>query len=161
MKSVFLLVIWLSLPALLWAGSSTTYSGNVPSDTLSGIIVDTKGKALKSAKTATKNTKIEKKTADGTITGEELRSTGATHFFTALTGRFAGVQVVSGRVTIRGSTSFKSADNEPLFVLDGSIVSFDVLDVINIQDVKSVKVLKTAAKYGSRGANGAIEVSTK
>ncbi|MDE5650212.1 MAG: TonB-dependent receptor plug domain-containing protein, partial [Duncaniella sp.] len=47
----------------------------------------------------------------------------------------------------------------PLYIVDGVQVSS--LDFISIYDVDHVEVLKDASQYGSRGANGAILVTTK
>ena len=99
-----------------------------------------------------------------------------------LQGRAAGVQVVQNSATpgagisvkIRGTNSLRG-NNEPLYVVDGVIISSageDVLPAgggnsgqesqnglngINPRDIESIQVLKDAsatAIYGSRGANG-------
>ena len=105
-----------------------------------------------------------------------------------LQGRAAGVQVVgSGQpgagvsVKIRGANSLRG-NNEPLYVVDGVIVSSAGEDAsvasyngsiqssqngltgINPRDIESIEVLKDAsatAIYGSRGANGVILITTK
>ncbi len=76
------------------------------------------------------------------------------------------------RMLIRGGTSV-NAGSDPLIVIDG--VPFDnaTLDVggyrfsglgaLEADDIKSVQILKgaaSAAKYGSRGANGVIYITT-
>jgi TonB-dependent SusC/RagA subfamily outer membrane receptor len=60
--------------------------------------------------------------------------------------------IIQGISTIYGST-------EPLYVLDGAIVS--TIDGIPPQMVKSIEILKgpSASIYGSRGANGVILVT--
>lgn len=102
----------------------------------------------------------------------------------ALQGRAAGVQVTKNSgtpgggidVRVRGSTSI-SADNQPLFVIDGVPIidgSFsqngvgnagtNALADLNPNDIESIEVLKdasTAAIYGSRGANGVVLITTK
>ncbi len=121
-----------------------------------------------------------------TIKGEEMFKTASTSLDQALQGRASGVQVtqVSGRpggetsIRIRGSSSV-NAGNEPLFVIDGMLVSsnnsdvnasgtagssINALSVINPSDIESIQVLKDAsatALYGSRGANGVVIITTK
>lgn len=77
-----------------------------------------------------------------------------------LKGSVAGVQVTGKSITIRGMSS-PSMTNEPLFVVNGVIVSS--IDDIHPVEVKSVEVLKGAAAsiYGSRGANGVILINLK
>lgn len=81
-----------------------------------------------------------------------------------LQGRVAGVQVVNGRIRIRGINSIQGS-NEPLIVLDGIPLAVDpFMSYINPHDIQSINVLKDAAStaiYGSRGANGVIEIKTK
>lgn len=105
--------------------------------------------------------------------------------------RAAGVQVTQSAgnpnagvsVRIRGTNSLRG-NNEPLYVIDGIIVSSaaednmqvdqstgntgqDVqsgLNGINPRDIESIEVLKDAsatAIYGSRGANGVVLITTK
>ncbi len=81
-----------------------------------------------------------------------------------LQGRVAGVQVINGRIRIRGINSIQGS-NEPLIVLDGIPLAGDPsMSHINPRDVQSINVLKStaaAAIYGSRGSNGVIEIKTK
>ena len=81
-----------------------------------------------------------------------------------LQGRVAGVQVINGRIRIRGVNSIQGS-NEPLIVLDGIPLAVDLYTShINPHDIQSINVLKDAAStaiYGSRGANGVIEIKTK
>jgi len=69
-----------------------------------------------------------------------------------------GVLVNRGQVLIRGFSS-RSLSNEPLFVVDGTPVS-SIAD-IPPQNVESIEVLKgtAGAIYGSRGANGVIQIN--
>jgi len=99
------------------------------------------------------------------ISGEELIRSGYTSVTKALQGRIPGLVVSSsGRpgeeaeLNIRGTNSFY-ADQTPLFVVDGVVV--ESLEIISVYDVDHVEVLKEASIYGSRGANGAILVTTK
>ncbi|MDI6034030.1 TonB-dependent receptor plug domain-containing protein [Flavobacterium sp. LB2P84] len=76
-------------------------------------------------------------------------------------GRLAGVTVTrDNRITIRGVSSIRNI-GDPLFVVDGVIVSS--IDYISPNNVKSVSVLKDAAAsiYGAQGASGVILINTK
>ena len=106
-----------------------------------------------------------------------------------LQGRAAGVQVTQNAanpnsgvsVRIRGTNSLRG-NNEPLYVVDGVIISSAGEDVnavgtgntgqdpqsglngINPRDIERIEILKDAsatAIYGSRGANGVVLITTK
>jgi TonB-dependent SusC/RagA subfamily outer membrane receptor len=69
--------------------------------------------------------------------------------------------VVSGKsIVIQQGHSFFGS-SEPLFVVNGSIVSS--IDYVNPTEVKSITVLKgsQAAIYGVRGSNGVISITLK
>ena len=75
--------------------------------------------------------------------------------------RLPGVRVTSdNRIIIRGVSSFVSSQ-DPLFVVDGQIVSS--IDYILPVDVKDISVLKgaEASIYGARAANGVILIKTR
>ncbi|MDR0430373.1 MAG: TonB-dependent receptor [Tannerellaceae bacterium] len=88
----------------------------------------------------------------------------------ALRGKAAGVNIFSNssqpgaynnRVVIRGNSTIL-ASNEPLYVVDGVVMSD--FHMVNPNDIESIEVLKdasSAAIYGARGANGVILVTTK
>ncbi|MFA5328235.1 MAG: TonB-dependent receptor [Prolixibacteraceae bacterium] len=87
----------------------------------------------------------------------------------ALTGKLAGVQVLSTegspdaemRIRVRGGGSI-TQDNSPLFIVDGFPVN-SISDIAS-SDIQTIDVLKDASStaiYGSRGANGVIIVTTK
>ena len=90
-----------------------------------------------------------------------------------LQGQVPGLVVTSSgelgskpKVRIRGTSSFRKGDasNEPLYVLDGMVISSEAFLTINPEDVEQVKVLKDAAAsalYGIKGANGVIEITSK
>lgn len=96
------------------------------------------------------------------ISGDRLRATGARDIMDALKGLVPGLNVTgpkgSQSVNIRGVHSL-TLSSEPLYLVDGVVVPS--LDFISIYDVDHVEVLKDAPQYGSRGANGAILVTTK
>jgi len=103
---------------------------------------------------------------DVVISGEELRATGENNILWAIAGRVAGVKIVQSNfgestISLRGSgtSSFNAQSTSPVFVLDGTIVSG--IENVSVTDVQQVTIMKNASIYGSRGANGAIIVTTK
>lgn len=102
---------------------------------------------------------------------QDISSRPMVEFGQALSGKVAGVQVLSanGRpgtsstVQIRGIASI-SANSSPLIVVDGNpLPSYD-LNLINSADIESIDILKdasSAAIYGSRGGNGVVLITTK
>ena len=78
-----------------------------------------------------------------------------------LRGQLPGVSVSrDNRITIRGVSSLRNI-SDPLFVVDGVIVSS--IDYISPNNVKKVSVLKgaEASIYGSQGSSGVIVIKTK
>ena len=68
-------------------------------------------------------------------------------------------------ITIRGKKTFLTS-SAPLYVLDGITVGdsyAQVAQMINVTDIASVRILKgsEATSWGSRGANGVIEIRMK
>ncbi len=68
-------------------------------------------------------------------------------------------------IRIRGNSSFREGDaaNEPLFVLDGQVISSDAFITLNPLDIADIKILKDAAAcalYGTKAANGVIEITS-
>ena len=108
--------------------------------------------------------------AASTVKGESLENLNVSNISKALEGSVAGVYTASASgqpgsaasIRIRGIGSI-SASQDPLIVLDG--VPYDgALNSIPTQDIESLTISKDAAansKYGSRGANGVIFVTTK
>jgi len=115
------------------------------------------------------------------VKGEDIQNVPVPSIQQAMQGKSAGVFIesangkVSGgtRMRIRGSSSI-SADNEPLFIVDGvpltreslnqSGAAINPLSSINVNDIESVDILKDASStaiYGSRGANGVVLITTK
>lgn len=69
-------------------------------------------------------------------------------------------------IRIRGNQSLRAGDaaNEPLYVLDGKVISSDAFITLNPQDIKEIKILKDAAAcalYGIKAANGVIEITSQ
>ena len=86
---------------------------------------------------------------------------GYTNIYDYMRGRLAGVRVTNdNKIIIRGINTF-NLSTDPLFVVDGSIVSN--IDYIDVREIKDISVLKDAAAsmYGSRGANGVIQITMK
>ncbi|MDP4286091.1 MAG: SusC/RagA family TonB-linked outer membrane protein [Bacteroidota bacterium] len=132
---------------------------------------------------------VQKKVALGYATqqvkGATLNEARDNNFVNSLSGRVAGVNIISGngvgssaRITIRGESSLNYFKNQPLVIVDGVPVSNDAvsngggnspdfgssIDELNPADIESVNVLKGAAAsalYGSRAANGALVITTK
>ena len=92
-------------------------------------------------------------------------------------GRLAGVQVVQSSgapgagvsIRVRGLTSF-AGGNEPLYVIDGiplfnnDVRGLNGISSLNPNDIESIEVLKDASStaiYGSRAANGVVQITTK
>ncbi|MTG98783.1 SusC/RagA family TonB-linked outer membrane protein [Myroides sp. BIT-d1] len=123
------------------------------------------------------------------VKGEVISQTPVASVDQALQGRVAGLQIASTsgspgavqNIRIRGRNSM-SANNEPLYVVDGMPIitdnlsgavdsdgvatgtSLSALSGINSDDIESMTVLKDAAAtaaYGARGGNGVILITTK
>lgn len=88
----------------------------------------------------------------------------------AMQGKAPGVDITTnsrpgevGEVRIRGNRSI-TADNDPLYVIDGIPMVAGSINDINPNDIESMEILKDAsatAIYGSRGANGVVLITTK
>src|SRR3712207_7987065 len=66
-------------------------------------------------------------------------------------------------VRVRGTTSL-TGGTDPLVIIDGVSACLPTLSTIYPADIESFTILKDAsetAQYGSRGASGVIEVTTK
>ena len=135
---------------------------------------------------------VLKKDLTGSVASVELSDEIAKQTSTVdqlLQGRAAGVYVTQNAanpgsgisVRIRGTSSLRG-NNEPLYVVDGIIISSASEDVIatggnntgqeqqnglngiNPRDIEDIQILKDAsatAIYGSRGANGVVLITTK
>jgi len=115
------------------------------------------------------STKLKNEIASAvtTIGANDLKDVTTNDVGTMLQGKVAGVQVVNSsgapgavaEVRIRGISTIKPGNEEPLYVVDGIIGgSFDP------NDIESVTILKDAGAtgmYGSRASKGVIIISTK
>lgn len=83
------------------------------------------------------------------------------NIYDLLRGRVSSVIVSrNNKISIRGISSIRNA-GEPLFVVDGMIVTS--LDYLSPNNIKDITVLKdaAAATYGAQGTNGVIVIKTK
>lgn len=124
----------------------------------------------------------------GKLDNDDINTVKQVNVFNSMSGRIAGVNVVSAgtdpgssvMVTIRGESSLVK-NNQPLYVVDGIPVSRSAdaatlpvgrttvdygspVSDINPGDIESITVLKgasAAALYGSRAGNGVILITTK
>lgn len=103
------------------------------------------------------------------VSGEALAAKPIASVAEALTGKLAGVQVLTTegspdaeiKIRVRGGGSI-TGDNSPLFIVDGFPV--ESISDISPTDIETVDVLKDASStaiYGSRGANGVIIITTR
>jgi len=128
--------------------------------------------------------KREVSVAQQTMDFSEVEGMSFTSAGEALQGKIAGLDIVAGsgnlgagtQMRLRGVSSI-NGDKEPLIVVDEQIYDAPDFDVenateedyasllsINVDDIQSITVLKDAAStaiWGSRGANGVIEIKTK
>jgi TonB-linked SusC/RagA family outer membrane protein len=104
------------------------------------------------------------------LDADEMKAMPVKDALQAMQGKAAGVDITTnqrpgevGKIKIRGVRSL-SADQDPLYVVDGMVVQSGGIENINPSDIESIDILKDAsatAIYGSRGANGVILVTTK
>ena len=104
------------------------------------------------------------------INDEQLTITHSSSLGNSLAGKVAGAQFwgsagstfSEGKIILRGPTSYNNQEgSEPIYVIDGTIAS---AAAVNMDDVESINILKgpsATALYGSRGANGAVIITTK
>lgn len=117
--------------------------------------------------------KVKRKDLTGSsvsVSGDELKLAPVTTAAQALTGKAAGVSVItqSGapgagvNITVRGGTSINGSTT-PLYIVDGFQME-DALTNVDINDIESIDVMKDAsatAIFGSRGSNGVVLITTK
>jgi len=115
--------------------------------------------------------------ATSVLKAESLVTAPLTTVEQGMRGQMAGVQVTQSSgapgagisVRIRGLSSF-AGGNEPLYVIDGvplfndDVRGLNGLSSLNPNDIESIEVLKDASStaiYGSRAANGVVQITTK
>lgn len=113
------------------------------------------------------------------VKAEDMELASAATMDQMLQGRATGLQMTSNSgaagsgtsIQIRGVNSLSSS-NDPVYVIDGSIVTGEAgrdtytnpLDGLNPNDIESIEILKDAsatAIYGAQAANGVIIVNMK
>ncbi len=119
------------------------------------------------------------------FTGKQIELSNTPNVLSALSGKSAGVQISTGdgveggttRITIRGNANFYG-NNQPLFIVDGVPIENppgltnpgrgtdwgSAINNLNSADIENVSILKggpASAKYGSKGANGVVLITTK
>jgi TonB-linked SusC/RagA family outer membrane protein len=172
---------WVAREIEIGDQSTINVSMSAKDNTLSEVVVTSLGitRDKRSLGYATQNLKADQLTDKGDV-----------NIVSAMEGKVAGVNVTgasggagaSVNINIRGITSF-TRSNQPLFVVDGVIISNDVdrtnggpngtlgdqqpanraldLDLNNVESVNILKGPAAAALYGSRAAAGAIIITTK
>ncbi len=102
------------------------------------------------------------------ISGDNIRVAREQNVNTALAGKIAGVQIVSGSgakfgapaVRIRGIRGISGSS--PLYVLDGIVIDDPTsVNMDNVQDINVLKGANAAALYGSRARDGVIVLTSK
>ncbi len=105
------------------------------------------------------------------ITERQMNKEQITNPLEAIQGRVAGLTIQKSNngtaalesVRMRGTTSITSG-NEPLIIVDGVLGDLTMLTSIYPTDIETFTILKDAAEtaqYGSRGASGVINITTK
>jgi TonB-linked SusC/RagA family outer membrane protein len=124
---------------------------------------------------------VKKKDATGAVTvltTKDFNKGPVTSADQMIQGKVAGLQIINGggspgegsTIRIRSGSSL-SANNDPLYVIDGvPVAAYGItggrnpLSTINQNNIESISVLKDAsatAIYGSRASNGVIIITTK
>ncbi len=140
-------------------GQKKTFNVILKGKTLEEVVVIGYGTSKKSDLTG----------AVSSISGSDLKKVATASVAESLTGRIAGVQVVSTEgspdsevsIRIRGGGSV-TGDSSPLIIVDGFPVNS--MSDVSPNDVENITVLKDASStaiYGSRGAYGVIIITTK
>jgi TonB-dependent starch-binding outer membrane protein SusC len=116
------------------------------------------------------------------VSVDDLQKGADLSFESSLQGKTPGVfiQKATGKlgegikIRVRGTSSL-SASNQPLYVVDGMIITSqdqgstgnhptNPISDLNFDDIESIQILKdasSAAIYGSRGSNGVVIITTK
>lgn len=170
------------IPVDVEAGETTTVNIQLASQAvgLEDVVVTALGRETTERAISTSVQEVE---------GGDLSITDNENFINSLQGKVASASIRSSNtmggssnITLRGYSSIEGS-NQPLIVIDGVVIDnsrgtdsgfqdqgfggFDygnAAQSINPNNIESVSVLKgpsAAALYGSRGANGVIQITTK
>ncbi|MFC2187922.1 TonB-dependent receptor plug domain-containing protein, partial [Fulvivirgaceae bacterium LMO-SS25] len=106
----------------------------------------------------------------GKLNEEIIQQAPAVNAGAALQGKIAGVRVVqssqpgqAASIQLRGASTIGTGASTPLIVVDG-VLTEGGLSTVNAQDIERIEVLKgasAASLFGSRAANGVIQIFTK
>lgn len=106
----------------------------------------------------------------GRITSRELELVPATSAEGSIRGKIPGVTMVRGSgqpgsatsIVLRSPTTM-TGNNSPLYIVDGVILAASTVDVdaLDIETIEVVKGAAAASLYGSRAANGVVQITTK
>ena len=134
--------------------------------------------------TSVKTSKKQLGNSISTLSAKDISASGATGIDQALAGKVSGALVMqnsgdpAGGISIRmRGPSTITGSSDPLYVIDGLIVSNSSREVINLggntqnrlvdlnpNDIDRIEILKGAAAaaiYGSRASNGVVQIFTK
>lgn len=104
---------------------------------------------------------------------QQLKDLPVSSIALALQGKATGLRIINRgevgatpEIRIRGNSSLRKGDeaNQPLFILDGKMISPETFYYLNPEDIKEMKVLKDAvatALYGIKASNGVIEITSR
>lgn len=144
---------------IVWDGKPMKVTLQEDTETLDEVVVVGYGVQRKSSITG----------SIASVKSDKLKTVTTPSVANMLQGKVAGVVVTptSGRpgagvsIRVRGTGSLRG-NTEPLWVIDG--VVGDAMADLNPNDIESISILKdgsATALYGSRGANGVVQVTTK
>ena len=107
----------------------------------------------------------------GRVTDKNLELVPSVNAGGALRGKLAGVSVNQGsgnpgsdaEIILRGVTNIFEGNNAPLYIVDGVILAGGITDIdaLDIQNIEVVKGAAASSLYGSRAANGVVNITTK
>jgi TonB-linked SusC/RagA family outer membrane protein len=107
----------------------------------------------------------------GKVGESQLKDVPPKDAVSALAGKVSGVRVSvtqglpgsTPAIRVRTSAVLGVGSNSPLFIVDGVLSTNGIAD-INANDIESIEVVKGAASataYGSTGANGVVNITTR
>ncbi|MEZ4969233.1 MAG: SusC/RagA family TonB-linked outer membrane protein [Flavobacteriaceae bacterium] len=107
----------------------------------------------------------------GRVNNKSLELVPGSNAASALRGKVSGVSMTqsSGKpgsevdIILRGVTNVFSSNNSPLYIVDGVILAGGAgdIDALDIDNIEVVKGAAASSLYGSRAANGVINITTK
>jgi TonB-dependent SusC/RagA subfamily outer membrane receptor len=80
------------------------------------------------------------------------------------TNIYDGQKPEKDKIIIHTKTKYNANNKDPLIVADGIITDYKSMDNIDPETIQSISVLKeesATSKYGEKGKNGVIEITTK